>query len=277
MQDRRSISAARIALPESFMIAAPIPTPDSRIKVPPRFRIVAETEDYLVVDKPPFLLIHPSKPDGTPTLWAALRELLAFELVNGGQVSIVNRLDRETSGLVLIAKNLSTARRFGRAMERHQIAKEYLAIVAGWPDWPATTVDAPLLRQGDFQHSDIWLKQMIHEKGAPAVTDFRVEKQFVRHGAGGGQFAVVRAFPRTGRTHQIRVHLAHLGHPIVGDKIYGPNEQLYLRFIEKGWTEELERELFLPRHALHSARLRVMDEFDCQNPLPDDLARFVCD
>jgi len=275
MQDRRSISAAMIALHESFMIAAPIPTPVSRIKVPPRFRIVAETEDYLVVDKPPFLLIHPSKPDGTPTLWAALRELLAFELVNGGQVSIVNRLDRETSGLVLIAKNLSTARRFGRAMERHQIAKEYLAIVAGWPDWPATTVAAPLVRQGDFQHSDIWLKQMIHERGAPAVTDFRVEKQFVRHGAGGGQFAVVRAFPRTGRTHQIRVHLAHLGHPIVGDKIYGPNEQLYLRFIENGWTEELERELLLPRHALHSARLRVADEFDWQNLLPDDLARFV--
>jgi 23S rRNA pseudouridine1911/1915/1917 synthase len=103
-----------------------------------KFRVVAETQDYLVVDKPPFLLIHPSKPDGTPTLWAALRELLAFELVNGGQVSIVNRLDRETSGLVLIAKNAVSARRFGRAMERRQIEKEYLAIVHGWPEWETT-------------------------------------------------------------------------------------------------------------------------------------------
>ncbi|HEY2711278.1 MAG TPA: RNA pseudouridine synthase [Chthoniobacterales bacterium] len=257
------------------MTTPPIQAPDRRARVAPKFRIVAETEDYLVVDKPPFLLIHPSKPDGTPTLWAALRELLAFELVNGGQVSIVNRLDRETSGLVLIAKNLSTARRFGRAMERRQIAKEYLAIVAGWPKWQATTLDAPLARRGDFRHSDIWLKQMIHEKGAPAVTEFRVEKRFVRRGAGGGQFAIVRAFPHTGRTHQIRVHLAHLSHPIVGDKIYGPNEQLYLRFIENGWTKELERELLLPRHALHSARLRVADQFDWQNPLPEDLARFV--
>src|SRR6476661_10609451 len=135
--------------------SAHLPSSARRASAAPKFQIVAETDEYLVVDKPPFLLIHPSKPDGTPTLWAALRELLAFELVNGGQVSIVNRLDRETSGLVLIAKNREAARRFGRAMERHQIAKEYLAIVAGWPDWPATTVAAPLVRQGDFQHSDI--------------------------------------------------------------------------------------------------------------------------
>ncbi|MEO5719729.1 MAG: RNA pseudouridine synthase, partial [Chthoniobacterales bacterium] len=185
---------------------------------------MAETEDYLVVDKPPFLLIHPSKPDGTPTLWAALREVLAFELVNGGQVSIVNRLDRETSGLVLIAKNHATARRFGLAMERRLIEKEYLALVQGWPEWEETTVDAPLARQGEHGPSAIWLKQAIHEKGAPALTDFRVENRFVRRDS---RFAIVRAIPRTGRTHQIRVHLAHLGHALVGDKIYGPNEKLY--------------------------------------------------
>jgi 23S rRNA pseudouridine1911/1915/1917 synthase len=243
----------------------------ARARTPPKFRIVAETEDYLVVEKPPFLLIHPSKPDGTPTLWAALRELLAFELVNGGQVSIVNRLDRETSGLVLIAKNLASARRFGRAMERRQIEKEYLAIVFGWPDWETTTVDAPLARQGENEPSAIWLKQMIHEKGAAAVTDFRVENQFVRDK---DRFAVVRAIPGTGRTHQIRVHLAHLGHPIVGDKIYGPDERLYLRFIETGWTNELERELLLSRHALHSARLRI-EELDWQSPLPPDLTAWI--
>ncbi|CAN5362092.1 RluA family pseudouridine synthase [soil metagenome] len=231
--------------------------------------MVAETDDYLVVDKPPFLLIHPSKPDGTPTLWAALRELLAFELVNGGQVSIVNRLDRETSGLVLIAKNRAAARRFGRAMERRQIEKEYLALVWGWPEWQTTAVDAPLVRQGEYETSAIWLKQSIHQQGAPALTEFRVEERFVRAGE---RFAVVRALPQTGRTHQIRVHLAHLEHPIVGDKIYGPDEQLYLRFIETGWTDELERQLLLSRHALHSARLRIGDELDWQSGLPEDLA-----
>ncbi len=253
-------------------MSAHLPTANDRARTPPKFCIVAETEDYLVVDKPPFLLIHPSKPDGTPTLWAALREVLAFELINGGRVSIVNRLDRETSGLVLIAKNRVTARRYGQAMERRQIEKEYLAIVRGWPEWEATTVDAPLARQGEHGPSAIWLKQTIHEKGAPAATDFRVEKRIVREKM---QFAIIRAIPRTGRTHQIRVHLAHLGHAIVGDKIYGPNEKLYLRFIESGWTDELAAALLLPRHALHSARLRLADEFDWESALPPDLSAWV--
>jgi 23S rRNA pseudouridine1911/1915/1917 synthase len=242
-----------------------------RARSPLKFRVVAETQDYLVVDKPPFLLIHPSKPDGTPTLWAALRELLAFELVNGGQVSIVNRLDRETSGLVLIAKNAVSARRFGRAMERRQIEKEYLAIVHGWPEWETTSLEAPLVRQGEHQKSAIWLKQMIHERGAVALTDFFVEQRFVRQKK---RFALVRAIPRTGRTHQLRVHLAHLGHAIVGDKIYGPNEKLYLRFIETGWTDDLAKKLLLPRQALHSARLRLAGEFDWQSPLPGDLVEW---
>ena len=236
---------------------------------------MAETPAYLVVDKPPFLLIHPSKPDGTPTLWAALRDLLAFELVNGGQVSIVNRLDRETSGLVLIAKNVATARQFGRAMERRQIEKEYLAIVRGWPDWETTNVNSPLARQGEHEPTAIWLKQMIHPQGAPAVTEFRVERQFVRRDSRAERFAIVRAIPRTGRTHQIRVHLASLGHPIVGDKIYGPDERLYLRFIETGWTDELASRLLLPRHALHSARLRLAGEFDWESALPADLQSWV--
>ncbi|MGH7936978.1 MAG: RluA family pseudouridine synthase, partial [Bryobacteraceae bacterium] len=221
--------------------SAHLPTATEHARISLDFRIVDESDDYLVVDKPPFLLIHPSKPNGAPTLWAALRELLAFELVNGGQVSIVNRLDRETSGLVLIAKTATAAREFGRAMEQRRIEKEYLAIVPGWPEWDATTVDAPLARQGERGPSAIWLKQAIHEKGAPARTEFRVEERFVRPGNSPAKFAVIRAFPRTGRTHQIRVHLAHLGHPILGDKIYGPNEKLYLRFIETGWTEELTR------------------------------------
>ena len=255
--------------------SAHLPTTANRARTPSKFGVVAETDDYLVVNKPPFLLIHPSKPDGTPTLWAALRELLAFELVNGGQVSIVNRLDRETSGLVLIAKNAATARRFGLAMERRLIEKEYLAIVHGWPKWETTTVDAPLARQGEHGPSAIWLKQAIHETGVPAVTEFQVERRFVRRVKTEDRFAIVRSVPRTGRTHQIRVHLAHLGHAIVGDKIYGANEQLYLRFIETGWTDELARKLLLPRHALHSSRLRIGRELDWQSPLPEDLANWT--
>ena len=100
-----------------------------------QFEIVDETDDYIVVDKPPFLLTHPTKPDGARTLWKELRELFAFELANGGQVSIVNRLDRETSGLILVAKTSAAARRFGLLMQRQQFEKEYLAIVWHWPEW----------------------------------------------------------------------------------------------------------------------------------------------
>jgi len=85
---------------------------------------------------------------------------------------------------------------------------------------------------------------------------------------------LVRAKPRTGRTHQIRVHLASLGHPVVGDKIYGPKEQFYLQFIETGWTLELAEQLLLPRHALHSAKLTIAGEVEWTSPLPADLAEF---
>jgi 23S rRNA pseudouridine1911/1915/1917 synthase len=237
------------------------------------FSIVAEGDDFIVVEKPPFLLIHPTKPGSGRTLWGELKHLLAFEIANGGQVSIVNRLDRETSGLVLVAKNAKAARSFGLLMQEQRIAKEYLAIVWGWPAWETTSVDAPLARQGAHIPSPIWLKQMIHPAGAPARTDFQVEARF--SGAANKHFAIVRAFPQTGRTHQIRVHAASLGHPIIGDKIYGPDERLYLEFIETGWTAKLERQLLLPRHALHSAALEIKGGEKWSSDLPPDLAAFV--
>jgi 23S rRNA pseudouridine1911/1915/1917 synthase len=216
-----------------------------------------------------------------------LRELLAFEIASGGQVSIVNRLDRETSGLVLVAKTAATARRFGLLMQKQRLRKEYLAIVWGWPEWETQTVSAPLDRQAKHQQSAIWLKQMIHPAGAPAQTEFHVERRFIRsygrarlpgapfqHSRNADRFTLIRAIPRTGRTHQIRVHLSSVGHPIVGDKIYGPDEQLYLQFIETGWTTELEQCLLLPRHALHSTKLAIEGEREWNSPLPVDLVEF---
>ena len=242
---------------------------------PADFRIVDESADYIIVDKPPFLLAHPTKPTGARTLWSELRNLLAFEIANGGQVSLVNRLDRETSGLVLVAKTAAAARQFGLLMQQQRIAKEYIAIVWGWPGWQETTVDAPLARKGGHELSSIWLKQAMHPLGAAAVTDFVVEERLRRATSAGEQFSLVRAIPRTGRTHQIRVHLASLGHPVVGDKIYGPDERLYLEFIETGWTSELERQLLLPRHALHAAQLNVPGVGEWRSPLPPDLSEWL--
>jgi len=238
------------------------------------FNVIDETDDYIVVDKPPFLLIHPTKPNGARTLWKELRELLAFEIASGGQVSIVNRLDRETSGLVLVAKTAAAARRLGLLMQRQRLRKEYLAIVWGWPEWQAKIVEAPLDRRARHQQSAIWLKQMIHPSGALAATEFHVERNFVKSTTAGDKFSLIRAIPRTGRTHQIRVHVSSVGHAIVGDKIYGPDEGLYLRFIETGWTRELEQQLLLPRQALHSAKLSIEGEHEWNSGLPADLADF---
>jgi 23S rRNA pseudouridine1911/1915/1917 synthase len=246
------------------------------VRVCRNFSVIDETKDYIVVDKPPYLLVHPTKPDGQPTLWNELRELLSFEMANGGQISIVNRLDRETSGLVLVAKTSAAARKFGLLMQEQRLKKEYQAIVRGWPDWETRDVDAPLDRQGKHQRSAIWLKQMIHAKGAVAQTRFEVEQRFTKPiSSAGERFALLRAIPRTGRTHQIRVHLASLGHPIVGDKIYGPDEQLYLKFIETGWTGELEQKLLLPRQALHSSKLTIASEAEWTSPLYADLAEWI--
>jgi 23S rRNA pseudouridine1911/1915/1917 synthase len=230
----------------------------------------------MAVEKPAFLLVHPSKPGGPVTLWHQLRELLAYEIANGGQVSLVNRLDRETSGIVLVAKNLKAARACAMAMERGEVGKEYLAIVHGWPERAAWSVHEPILRLGEVAPSRIWLKRAVHSQGAPSETSFQIVQRIVhpRH----GHVAVIRCQPRSGRTHQIRVHLAYSGHPVIGDKIYGPSEECYLEFIEKGWTPSLEKRLWLPRHALHSSLLSVAfrDEKQCwKSTLPHDLKDFL--
>ncbi|HXX41220.1 MAG TPA: RluA family pseudouridine synthase [Chthoniobacterales bacterium] len=247
------------------------------MKVSSDFRIVDETNDYIVVDKPPFLLTHPTKPTTQPTLLNELRKLLAFEMINAGQVSIINRLDRETSGLVLAAKTSRMARKLGLLMQKRRVTKEYLAVVWGWPDWKTKLIDAPLDRQGKHRNSAIWLKQAIHQSGAAAQTRFQAELCFSKTNPAAtteDKFALIRAIPLTGRTHQIRVHLSSLGHPVVGDKIYGPDEQLYLQFIERGWSSELQQKLLLARHALHSSRLAIEDVGDWTSPLPGDLTEF---
>ncbi len=225
--------------------------------MPHPIHIIEETDEWIVVEKPPSIEAHPSKPNGRATLWDGLRELLAFELANGGQVSLITRLDRETSGLTLVAKTHAAARMLHMDMEAHRFQKEYLALVWGWPAQPQFEIDAPLLRQGSRGPSAIYLKQAVHPDGALSRTRFRVEQRFTGATSNGDRFALVRAFPATGRMHQIRVHLAHAGFPVVGDKIYGPDERCFLEFIDTGWTPALAGRLLLPRHALHATALHL--------------------
>jgi 23S rRNA pseudouridine1911/1915/1917 synthase len=247
----------------------------------PYFTIIEETDDYIVVDKPPHSLTHPSKPGQPYSLWDGLKDLLAYELACGAQLSIINRLDRETSGLVLVAKKLETARLLHEVMAERTAAKEYLAVVIGWPEADAFMVDQPLRKRNEVEMSNVDLQQMCHPEGAASLTEFRVEQRFTRPSTAlGERFALVRALPHTGRMHQIRVHLAHAGYPIVGDKLYiQPDGNLYREHIETGWTPQLEAQLLLSRHALHSARLEVPwadgGRRVWEAPLPRDLEQFL--
>ena len=228
--------------------------PIRQIANDPNFSVIAETDDYIVVDKPAPLLVHPSVPGNPPTLLDGLQGLLAYEIANGATLSIINRLDRETSGLVLVTKHATAARRFSIAMQERRVRKTYAVLAHGWPADEEFTVDAPLLRKGVITESPIWVKQMVHPDGSQSVTHFEVGERFERRG--GGKFCRLVAYPETGRLHQIRAHLAHSGHPVVGDKIYGADETCYLDFIETGWTPDLEERLLMNRHALHSTSLR---------------------
>lgn len=237
------------------------------------FEILGETRDFVAVNKPAGLLVHPTKPGGPRTLWDGLRDLLGYEIATGGQVSLINRLDRETSGVVLVAKSAAGAREAGRALQRGEFHKEYLALVFGWPEWESRVEEAPILRLGEVATSSVWLQRAVHPAGQSAVTRFQVERRATWKDR---PFSLVRAWPVTGRTHQIRVHLAHAGHPVIGDKIYGGDPQRYLDFIREGWTPQLEQTLWMSRHALHAARLEWAGAgLSWTAPLPGDFRDFL--
>lgn len=194
-----------------------------------------------------------------------------FELANGGQVSIMNRLDRETSGIVLVAKHAAAASTLAKAQQGGEFTKIYRTIVRGWPEWDEWDIDAPICRKGEVSESEIYIRQTVDGGGAESLTKCRVISRLSKHGH---QFAVLECELITGRTHQIRVHLEHAGYPVVGDKIYGHSGQAYLDFIEEGWTTELQKALILNRHALHATELKWRD-FHWKSPLPDDLQEFL--
>lgn len=231
----------------------------------------------MVVEKPPGLLIHPTRPDNETTLEGELRQMLAFEIAAGGIIGIVTRLDRETSGLVLVAKTRDSARELAGLMAGRKIRKEYLALCFGWPEESEFRVDVPLLRLGEREPFRVWLKRGAHPEGAEAVTDFEVLRRLERR-EDGGRFSLLRVFPQTGRTHQIRVHAAHAGFPLLGDKLYARGEDWYLSNIREGWTPAMRDALWLPRHALHASLLEWVwgDQLRsvCSN-LPTDLRNLV--
>jgi 23S rRNA pseudouridine1911/1915/1917 synthase len=277
------------------------------------FIILYEDADLLVVNKPAGLVCHPTKGDEFSSLISRARLYLRTENLKletppapslqpsafGLKPYMINRLDRETSGVVIIAKSSGAAGELGKIWESRAVRKEYLAIVHGHVRDDHGLIDAPL---GKDEHSRVAVKDCVRSDGAPAQTEFWVERRFSHSLVGRScrsawtrnsvplpvaastldplssvasakedqpsTCSLLRLVPLTGRKHQIRIHLAHLGHPVVGDKLYGGDEDLYLALVEDRLTPEQRARLIFPFHALHARVVRFiwrghLVEFTC--------------
>lgn len=211
------------------------------------FEIIHEDADLLVINKPAGLVCHPTKGDQYSSLISRAR----LHLGANTHPHIVNRLDRETSGVTLVAKNDETALELRKLWEKRAVTKKYLAIVHGHLRDDSGVIDAPL---GKDTQSKVAIKDCVVASGAAARTEFRVQKRFTR---AEGDFSLLEAEPLTGRKHQIRIHLAHLGHPVVGDKLYGGDERIYLDFVSYRLSAEQRRRLILPHQALHAGEVSL--------------------
>ena len=234
-------------------------------EVPREFAILASDEHFMAIDKPAGLPMHTTAKFWKNTLVALLRERFPEE-----RLQICHRIDRETSGVLLIARTAQAASFLKRAFAARTVKKIYFALVHGVPAEPTGIIDAPMRLLDSRTH----IKMGVTDDGLPAITRFRVDRTFAHH-------ALVEAAPETGRQHQIRVHLAHIGHPIVGDKLYAGSEQAFMDYCDSGLTPEL-LDLFdgLPRHALHAGRLTFPhpmtgEPITVESPLPSDLVQYM--
>lgn len=225
--------------------------------------IIQDDDDLLILNKPGWLLCHPSKNGPMSSLVGVVSKYLGE-----GKIHLVARLDRETSGLIIFAKRPAVARKFQMAIQQRIVKKEYIALLEG--EWTETIhVDEPIARR---KGGPVIVKSEVNydRTSQAAVTDF--VPIISRSG-----YTLCRVLPETGRKHQIRVHAEHINHKVIGDKIYGPDETLYIDFIENGWTERLEAALPVKRQCLHC--YRYVFEFPLQPvtfsaPLQEDMLSF---
>jgi 23S rRNA pseudouridine1911/1915/1917 synthase len=239
---RHRMSAGETVTVEIPAAAEPEPDP-----APAAFAVRYEDDDLLVVDKPAGVVVHPARGHASGTLSQALAGVAAGG--EDGRPGIVHRLDRDTSGLLVVARSAEAHRRLKRALQAREITREYVALVEGRPPARTGTIDAPIGRDRRVR------TRMSTDTDAPrdAVTQFEVAEALPRT-------TLLDVRLETGRTHQIRVHLQAIGHPVVGDPEYGTAGRLGLA-----------------RQFLHAARLRFAQPFsgasvDVRSPLPEDLA-----
>ena len=251
------------------------------------FEIIHEDGELLVINKPAGLVCHPTKNGEHSSLIGRVRLYLglssqgvervahAFKQAAGHDRSalrahLVNRLDRETSGVIVVAKSSTAAGELGKIWETRSVEKEYRALVHGHLENEHGLINVAL---GKDEDSVIAIKDRVRSDGVSASTEYWIEHRLWisdpnLRGAGDCSqplsstsnhlrpFSLVRLRPHTGRKHQLRIHMAHHGHPIVGDKLYGGDEDLYLALVQDRLTEAQRHRLIFSNHALHASEAR---------------------
>ena len=224
------------------------------------FTILFENDDFIAVDKFSGLLTIPDRHnEHQPSLYNYLNTLY-------GKVFIIHRLDKDTSGLLLFAKNEASHRHFSQLFEKRNIEKHYLGIVKGSFPNASGTIDEPIA-----EHPYHKGQMTISKKGKPSATDYVVLEDY-------GIYSLVAFNIHSGRTHQIRVHAKFAGHPVIGDAVYGDGQPVLLSSFKKKYklslNEEAERPL-INRLGLHSSKLIFKDihgeEYKLEAPLPKDM------
>jgi 23S rRNA pseudouridine1911/1915/1917 synthase len=232
--------------------------------------VVYEDTELLAINKPPGMAVHPTARHHHGTVTARLAVTRP-----GEHLTLLHRLDRETSGLLLLARTRRADRAVKQQFELRQgVLKRYLALCWGWPSWERQGCDLPLEPDRDSRYR-VKMRVAAPAGGQLASTTFEVLGR--RRGRDDRRYSLVRCTLHTGRQHQIRVHLAALGLPVVGDKLYGPDEELFARGADGLLASADRARLELGRHALHAAELGIDHPVDGRRltllaPLCPDMA-----
>lgn len=216
--------------------------------------VVYEDEDILVVNKKPFMVVHPTKSYQSGTLANGVINYFV-ESKQNCIVRLVSRLDMNTSGLIIIAKNQFSHGMLSKEMSENKVEKRYLAIVHGIMEEKQGTIDLPIYKPEGVENGT---KRIIDERGQRSITHYKVVEEF-------NEASLVECKLETGRTHQIRVHLNHLGHPIYGDTLYGNGEE----------EEELIKRQALHAYGLNFKSPRTGEELALRAELPEDMKELI--